>query len=150
MINVTASYSSKHFLKSWPCWQQDSSLLTSPGISPKVYHRTPCLQCLFVRGFNKKQKMGRIISNFITYIYQPSDNIAMWFLLTPFQKRSLFPLQFGQEDNISGNSIERRVYILIYFENWLGAPCSHRQSRNWMMNTFIIVNIAPICRWEIV
>ena len=28
-----------------------------------------------------------------------------------------FPLQFGREDNISGNSIERRVYILIYFEN---------------------------------
>ena len=31
--------------------------------------------------------------------------------------------------------------LLIYFENWQGAPCSYRQSRNRMMNTFIIVNI---------
>ena len=36
--------------------------------------------------------------------------------------------------------------LLIYFENWQGAPCSHRQSRNRVMNTFIIVNITPICR----
>ena len=27
--------------------------------------------------------------------------------------------------------------LLIYFENWQGAPCSHRQSGNRMMNTFI-------------
>ena len=40
--------------------------------------------------------------------------------------------------------------LLIYLENWQGAPCSHRQSRNRMMNTFIIVNITPICRYEIV
>ena len=33
---------------------------------------------------------------------------------------------------------------MIYFENWQGAPCSYRKSRNRMMNTFIIVNIAPI------
>ena len=36
------------------------------------------LQCLFVRGSNKKQRRGRIFSNFISYLYQPSDNIAMW------------------------------------------------------------------------
>ena len=36
--------------------------------------------------------------------------------------------------------------LLIYFENWQGTPCSHRQSRNRMMNTFIIVNITPIFR----
>ena len=28
-----------------------------------------------------------------------------------------------------------------------GAPCSHRQSRNRMMNTFIIVNITPIAMY---
>ena len=33
--------------------------------------------------------------------------------------------------------------LLIYFENCQGAPCSHRQSRNRMMNSFIIVNITP-------
>ena len=49
----------------------------------------------------------------------------------------------------------RREYIwklnwkesfFIYFENLQGALCFHRQSRNRMMNTFIIVNISPICR----
>ena len=130
------------------CWQQDSLLLTGPGIYPQVYHRTLCPAVLFVRESNKKQRRGRIISNFISYLYQPSDNIAMWSpFLHPSKKKSLFfPLQFGSEENISGNSIERRVYILIYFENWQGAPCSYRQSRNRMMNTFIIVNITPICK----
>ena len=61
-------------------------------------------------------------------------------LLAPFQKRSLFPLQFGQEESISGNSIERRVYWFIW--KLACAHCSHRQSRNRMMNTFIIVKIA--------
>ena len=46
----------------------------------------------------------------------------------------------------------RRKYIwklsqieswLICFENYQGVPCSHRQSRNMMMNSFIIVNITP-------
>ena len=35
--------------------------------------------------------------------------------------------------------------LLIYFENFQGAPCPHRQSRNMMMNTFIVVSITPIC-----
>ena len=35
--------------------------------------------------------------------------------------------------------------LLICFKNCLGVPYSHRQSRNRMMNTFIIVNITPIC-----
>ena len=32
-------------------------------------------------------------------------------LLAPIQERSFFLLQFWQEENISGNSIERRVYL---------------------------------------
>ena len=72
------------------------------------------LQCLFVRGSNKKQRRGRIISNFSSYLYQPSDNTAMWSsLFHPSRKRYFFPFQFGQEENISGNSIERRVYWFI-------------------------------------
>ena len=65
-----------------------------------------------LRGSNKKQRSGRIISNFIFYLYQPSDVLQCGPLLAPFQKRSIFPLQFGQEENISGNSIERRVIYL--------------------------------------
>ena len=39
------------------------------------------------------------------------------------------------------------MMILHYFQ---GAPCSPRQSNNRMINTFIIVNITPTCRQEIV
>ena len=44
----------------------------------------------------------------------------MVLLLAPFQKRPFFPFQFeqeenisGQEENISGNSVERRVYRFV-------------------------------------
>ena len=38
----------------------------------------------------------------------------MWSpFITPFQNRSFFPLQFGQEENISLNSIERGVYRFV-------------------------------------
>ena len=33
--------------------------------------------------------------------------------------------------------------LVICFENCQGVPCSHRKSRNRMMNSFIIVNIIP-------
>ena len=36
-------------------------------------------------------------------------------LLPPFQKRSFFLRQFGEEDNIFGSSIERN--LLIFLEN---------------------------------
>ena len=45
---------------------------------------------------------------------------------------------------------KKRIYLnnckeslLICFENCQGDPYSHRQSRNRMMNTFIIINIIP-------
>ena len=63
--------SQKHFLwqafvitRPLSCWQQDSLLLTGPGIFSQILHRTPCLKCLFVRESNKKQRAGRIILNF--------------------------------------------------------------------------------------
>ena len=56
------------------------------------------LQCLFVRGSNKKQRRGRIISNFISYLYQPSDNIAMWSpFLYPSKKGLSFPISLGKK-----------------------------------------------------
>ena len=64
------------------------------------------------------------------------------FIIAHFQKSPFFPLL---------NLRKKRVYLetqlkeslLIYFENFHGAPCSHRQSRKRMINTFIIVNITP-------
>ena len=61
------------------------------------------------------------------------------------QKRSSSLLQFGQEDKITGQSIKRKS-LLICFENCQGVPYSHRQSRNGMLNTFIIVNITLACK----
>ena len=58
MVNVTESYSPKHFLKKapnnyyrpLPWWQQDSWLLTGPGIYPQVYQRTPYPAVLIYKG----------------------------------------------------------------------------------------------------
>ena len=53
---------------------------------------------------------------------------------------------------LSPSAWARREYIwklswkessLICFENYQGVPWSHRQRRNRMMNSFIIVNITP-------
>ena len=55
----------KHFIRPLPCWQQDSLLLTGPGIYPQIFHsQVHALQYLFVRGSNKQQRKGAIISNF--------------------------------------------------------------------------------------
>ena len=54
------------------------------------------------------------------------------------QKMSSSPLQFGQEENIPGRSIERRAYwFILKIVRMFSIPTS----RNRMMNTFIIVNI---------
>ena len=55
-----------------------------------------------------------------------------------FQKRRSSPLQFGQEDNIPGHSMERRAY---WFILKIARMFSIPTNRNRMMNTFIIVNI---------
>ena len=70
------------------------------------------LQCLFVRGPDKKQWRGRIISNFTKgETSAVGDNLSVIPLFAPsIQERSFFPLQFGQEENISGNSTEWRTY----------------------------------------
>ena len=36
--------------------------------------------------------------------------------------------------------------LLICFENCQGVPCSHKQNKNSMVNTFITVNIALTCK----
>ena len=87
-------------------------------------------------------------------LYQPSYNLAMW---SPFASF----LHLSENTFPSPSVWARREYIwklnwkqslLIYFENCQGPVCFHRQSRNRMMNSFIIVNITSICRlrdsWE--
>ena len=79
--------------------------------------------------------------------YTLEDNLTIWSpFLHPSKKGLSFPFSLGKK-RISGNSVERRgVYsVLICFENCQGVPCTHWQSKNRMINTFIIVNITPIC-----
>ena len=65
-----------------------------------------------------------------------------------FQERPSSPLQFGQEENIPGHSIESRAY---WFILKIARMFPILTSRN-RMNTFIIVNINPTCKrctWSI-
>ena len=57
------------------------------------------------------------------------------------KKVSLSPSVWARREYIW--KLNWKESLLIYLENWQGAHCSHRQSRNRMMNTFIIVKIAP-------
>ena len=108
------------------------------------------LQCVFVSP-NKKQRRGRIISNFIkgeTFsslittkcFWEYSHNVVPF--LAPFQKRH--PSVWTRRKYIW--KLSWKESLLICFQNCQGVPCSHRQSRNRMMNTFITVNITPIFR----
>ena len=63
---------------------------------------------------------------------------------TPFQKRLSFPFSLGKKRIYPETQVKGE--LLIYFENCQGAPYSHRQSSNRMMNSFVIVNITPICK----
>ena len=99
------------FLKTFPLESSKKSLLNlGPADSRILYfwqvlesiHKfiieLNVLQCLFVRGSNKKQRRGRIISNFISYLYQPSDNIAMLSpLLHPSKKVLSSPFSLGKK-----------------------------------------------------
>ena len=104
-------------IEPWPCWQQDSLLLTGPGIYPQVYYRTSCPAVLICKGSSKKQRSSRIIWNF-TKGETFSSHINQVIILqcgppSCALPKKTFPRRFGQEENLSGNSIERRVYWFI-------------------------------------
>ena len=90
------------------------------------------LQCLFVRGSSKKQRRDRIISNFtkgetfsclISTKLEFCNVVPLRSIIAPFQKRLFFSLQFGQEENISGNSIERRdCWFILKIPRMLPVP----------------------------
>ena len=65
----------------------------------------------------------------------------MWSpFLHPSKKGLSFPLSLGKKRVYLETQLKGEFTDL--FENWQGGHCSHRQSRNRMMNTFIIVKIA--------
>ena len=115
------------------------------------YHRTPCHTCSAYLGVGLIKNKGGVglfqISQkerLFHVLYQPSDNLAIWSLLAPFQKSTFFPLQFGQEENISGNSIESRVYwFILKIARVFPVPTGTVGIGWWKL---IIVNITPISR----
>ena len=151
MVNVTAPYHPKTFAFEGSKLLLDISLGDSRILYfwyvlksiQKIYHRTPCL---FVKGSNEKQRRGRIISNFTkgeTFSSLNDNQVLLGVIscgphsCTP-QKRGF--LQFGQEENIPGHSIETRPYWFIFkIFRMIHIPLS----RSRMMSTFIIVSITP-------
>ena len=101
----------------------------------------------------KQQRRGRVISNFAkgqTFSFFMTTS-ALWGNLT-VQSPFLHP---QKKAFLSSSVCPRREYtwtlspkesVLICFENCQCVPYSQRQSRNKMMNTFLIVNITPHVR----
>ena len=109
------------------------------------------MQCLFLRRSNKTQRRGRIISNFTKMetfhlLHQPSglgDNLAMWSLfLNPSIKGFSFPFSLDKKRIYLENQLKEEFTDLF----WKFPGYKYKQSTNRMINTFIIVNITPICR----
>ena len=159
MVDVTASYSPKHFLlkiqsiyiiiKPAPCWQQDSLLLTGPGIYLQTFHRNSCPAVLFFKVvglFQIPQKEWLFLSLMTTRCsWGWSHNVALQEgVLHPPKTAFLSPSSWPRREHIGAFSW--KANLLICFENYLGAPYSHRQSRNSTMNTFVIANITPTCK----
>ena len=67
-------------------------------------------------------------------------------LLHPSKKGLSFPFSLGKKIIYLETQLKGELTDL--FSKLTGRPCSHRQSRNRMMNTFIIVNIAPYSSLE--
>ena len=96
------------------------------------------LQCLFVKGDNK---LERIISNFIkgeTFFYLLWQPSALWGNLTmclpffrPAKKAFLSPSVWPTREYTW--TLNWKESLLICFENCHGVPYSHRQNRNRMI-----------------
>ena len=129
MVNVTASHFPKHFLLNTlsnllDLCLADSRILYFWQVLESIYEfiiELYTLQFLFVRGSNKQQRSGRIISNFtkgqtFSFLWQPStyvDNLTMDLPSCTIQKKLSSPFQFGLEEKILGHSIERRAYRFV-------------------------------------
>ena len=107
----------------------------------------------YLLGFPIKNK-GGVVSFQISekerlfhLLWQPSalgHNLTMWYpFLHPPKKAFLFPSVLARREYIW--TLNWKESLLIYFENCQCVPYCHRQSRNRIVNTFIIGNITSIC-----
>ena len=113
------------------------------------------LQCLFVRRFNKKQRSGRIMSNFTKGETLSSllttrcswGNLIMWSPRKAFLSPSVWP----RREYIW--TINWNKSLLICFESYQGIPYSHtsRVDRNvneivWRVNNLCCLLILILCK----
>ena len=117
----------------------------------KFIMKLHALEWLFLRGSNKQQRRGKIIPNFTKgqdfyLLLQPSalegNLIVRSLFLHPTKRHSssVWPRrEYTWTLNWKGS-------LLICSEKCQCVPYSHGQSRNNMMNTFIIVNFIPACK----
>ena len=78
-------------------------------------------------------------------LYQPSYDPPLLHHCTLPKKAFSSPSVCARREYIW--KLNWKESLLTYFENCQGAPYSHRQSRNRMMNTFIWVNISYSYMW---
>ena len=143
MVSVTASYYPKTFAfeasKLLPDICLASSRILYFWYVLKSIHNfildLHALQLLFVRGSNKKQRRGRIISNFtkgetffISYDNQVLLKCAPTSCALP-RKVFLSPSVWERRESI--RKLNWKESLLVCFENCQGVPCSHWQSRIW-------------------
>ena len=111
------------------------------------------IKLLFVIVSNKNQTRGTIISDFTKretfhLLWQSSalgGNLTMWpHFLHPTKKVFMSPLLWPRSEYTW--TLNWKESLLVWFEDCLGVPYSHRQSRNIMIHTFIIANIIPTCK----
>ena len=123
MVNVTLSYSPKHFLLK-VLSNSDRRILFFWQVLVSIHKfiiELYALQCLLggVGLFQISQK-----DRLFYLLWQPSTPGGNFKCSPPsctLQKRPYSPLQFGQKQNMPEQSIERRAYLL--------TPYSQRQSR---------------------
>ena len=137
-----------------PCWQKDSLILTGPGIYPQIYQRTSCPVVLICKGVWQNTKKGW---DYFKYskrrdFFISFDNQVLLRAISqcgsvsyPVQKRPSSPPSLWLSRAYTW-TLNWKEILLICSENCLGVPYSYRQSRNMMMNAFIIANIIPICK----
>ena len=151
MVSVTASFSSKTFVLEGSklmlaLCPADSRILCFWYVlksTHKFIIEHHALQYLFVGWSNKKQRRGRIISNFtkrdtflsLTYINQVTILLRGPPSCTLSKRVFLSFSVWARREYIQ--KLNWKKSLQIYFQIWQVAPCSHRQSRNRMMNTFI-------------
>ena len=136
-----------------PSWQQDSLLLKGTGIYSWNLSLNSMTCSAYLQGGLIKNKGGVGLFEislkerlFISYgNYMPLGVISQCAPILHLPKKAfLSPSLWSRREHTW--TLSWKENLLICFENCLGVSYDHKQSRNRMMNIFIISNITPTCQ----